>query len=64
MAEFIEEVDGSHGMSHTEHALRSLLNSDIESVRRRLIVALERMGYEVISEEPLHARRRARGWAA
>jgi hypothetical protein len=64
MAEFIEEVDGSRGMSRTEHVLRSVLNSDIESVRQRLIQALDRLGYKVISEEPLYARRRARGWAA
>jgi hypothetical protein len=64
MAEFIEEVDGSWGMSRTEHALRSVLNSDIESVRQRLTHALDRLGYKVISEEPLYARRRARGWAA
>jgi hypothetical protein len=64
MAELIEEVDGSSGISRTEHALRSVLNSDIESVRQRLTHALDRVGYKVISEEPLYARRRARGWAA
>ncbi|HEX8195210.1 MAG TPA: hypothetical protein VF571_03285 [Pyrinomonadaceae bacterium] len=64
MAELIEEVDGSSGISRTEHALRSVLNSDIESVRQSLIHALDRIGYKVISEEPLYARRRARGWAA
>jgi hypothetical protein len=64
MPEFVEEVDGSRGISRTEHALRSVLNGDIESVRQRLSHALERIGYQVISEEPLYARRRARGWAA
>ncbi|MET0623318.1 MAG: zinc ribbon domain-containing protein [Pyrinomonadaceae bacterium] len=64
MADLVEEVDGSRGMSRTEHALRSVLNDDIESVRRRLTQALERMGYKVISEEPLYARRAARGRAA
>ena len=63
MAEFLEEVDGSRGMSRTEHALRSVLESDIETVRSRLIHALERLDYTVISDEPLHARRRARGLA-
>lgn len=63
MAEFIEEVDGSRGMSRTEHTLKSVLNSDIESARQRLIHALDRLGYKVISDEPLYARRRARGWA-
>ena len=64
MAEFIEEVDGSRGMSRTEHALRSVLNKDIESVRQRLTNALDKLGYKVISEEPLYARRQARGWAS
>lgn len=64
MAEFIEEVDGSRGMSHTEHTLRSVLHDDIESARQRLSHALDRLDYKVISEEPLYARRRARGWAA
>lgn len=63
MAEFVEEVDGSRGMSRTEHALRSILNNDIESVRQRLIQALDRLDYKVISEEPLYARRQARGLA-
>lgn len=64
MTEFIEEVDGSRGMSRTEYALRSVLNNDIESVRQHLAQALDKLGYKVISEEPLHARRRARGWAS
>jgi hypothetical protein len=64
MAEFIEEVDGSSGMSRTEHALRSVLNTDNENARQSLTHALDRLGYKVISEEPLYARRRARGWAA
>ena len=64
MAELVEEVDGSRGLSRTEHALRGVLNSDIESVRRRLAQALDKLGYKVISEEPLYARRGARGRAA
>ncbi|HEX6183256.1 MAG TPA: zinc ribbon domain-containing protein [Pyrinomonadaceae bacterium] len=64
MADLVEEVDGSRGMSRTEHALRSVLNDDVESVRRRLIQVLDRLEYKVISEEPLYARRGARGRAA
>jgi hypothetical protein len=41
-----------------------VLSGDIESGRRRLTRALERLGYQVISEDPLYARRSARGWAA
>jgi hypothetical protein len=63
MADLVEEVDGSRGMSRTEHALRSVLNDDVESVRRHLTQALDRLGYTVISEEPLYARRGARGRA-
>ena len=64
MAELVEEVDGSRGMSRTEHTLRSVLESDIDSARRRLTQALDRLGYKVISEEPLYARRGARGRVA
>ena len=63
MAEIIEEIDGSRGISRTEHALQSVLDSDVASVRARLIQALERLEYRVISDEPLQARRRARGHA-
>jgi hypothetical protein len=63
MAKFMEEVDGTSGMSRTKHALRSVLSGDIESGRLRLTRALERLGYHVISEDPLYARRSARGWA-
>lgn len=63
MAKFMEEVDGSSGLSRTEHALRSVLSGDIDSSRARLTRALERLGYKVISEDPLYARRSARGWA-
>ena len=61
MAEIIEEIDGSRGMSRTEHALQSVLDSNIDSVRTRLIQALERLDYKVISDDPLYARRGARG---
>lgn len=64
MAEFIEEVDGSRGMSRTEHALRSVLNCDLDAARARLIEAVERLDYKVITDEPLFARRRARGLGA
>ncbi len=63
MTELIKEVDGSRGMSRTEHALQSVLDSDVESVRSRLIYALEKLDYKVISDEPLFARRKARGLA-
>ena len=63
MAKFMEEVDGRGGLSRTEHALRSVLCGDIETARVSLTRALERLGYNIISEDPLYARRSARGWA-
>src|SRR5688500_18878211 len=51
-------------MSRTEHALRSVLDCDLESARSHLIAALDRLDYKVISDEPLFARRQARGLAA
>jgi hypothetical protein len=63
MAELIEEVDGSSGISRTEHVLRSVLNGDSESVRQKFIHALGKLGYKVISEDPLYVRRSAQGWA-
>lgn len=63
MTDLIKEVDGSPGWSRTEHALQSVLDSDVESVRARLIHALEKLDYMVITDEPLHARRKARGLA-
>jgi hypothetical protein len=47
----------------TEIYLKRVLAGNSESVRRRLAAALERLGYDVIEEEPaLLARRGARGW--
>lgn len=63
MAKFMEEVDGTSGLSRTSHVLRSVLSGDTESARLRLTRALETLGYHVISEEPLYARRSARRWA-
>jgi len=63
VAKFIEELDGTSGLSHTSHVLRSVLSGDIESGRLSLARALEQLGYHVISEDPLYARRGARRWA-
>src|SRR5688572_25140985 len=63
MSKLMEEVDGTSGLSRTSHVLRSVLSGDIEGVRQRLARAVEKLGYHVISEDPLYARRGARGWA-
>ena len=63
MSDLVETIDGKRGLSRTEHALRSVLSGGIEAVRPRLAQALEQMGYNVLTDAPLYARRRARGYA-
>jgi hypothetical protein len=61
MSNFIDV--GGYGSQTTEIYLKRVLAGNIESVRARLGVALERLGYDVLEEEPaLHGRRGARGW--
>lgn len=47
-----------------EHLLSRILLGDVESVCSRLADGLEQLGYYVLKEEPLVARRAARGWAS
>jgi hypothetical protein len=61
MSDFIDV--GGYGSQTTEIYLKRVLAGQIESVRARLGVALERLGYDLLEEEPaLHGRRGARGW--
>lgn len=60
MADFL--TDGSYTQT-TEHDYRRVIAGDIVSVRERLVYALEKLGYRVISEQPLVAKR-ARGQAS
>jgi hypothetical protein len=61
MSNFIDV--GGYGSQTTEIYLKRVLAGNIESARARLGVALERLGYDVLEEEPaLHGRRGARGW--
>lgn len=58
MSEFIATTNGSGEYSQlTEHNFSRVLAGDIESVRERLIYALQRLDYRVISEQPLIAKR-------
>ncbi|HJQ33576.1 MAG TPA: zinc ribbon domain-containing protein [Pyrinomonadaceae bacterium] len=58
MSEFIPVMDMSgNGYTVAEHSTRRVLAGDVESVRRRLVYALESLGYTVVSENPLQARR-------
>jgi hypothetical protein len=53
------------GMSTTEsdYAVTLTLSGHAESLRPRLVEAVERLGYKVITEQPLYAKRAARGYA-
>lgn len=45
------------GYTSSEHTTRRVMSGDVESVRGRLVYALESLGYVVVSENPLQARR-------
>ena len=60
MSEFIAIAasgGGEYGQI-TEHNFSKVLPGDIESVRERLIYAVEQLGYRVISEQPLIVKRK------
>jgi ribosomal protein L40E len=63
-AEFIPVMaaGSSGGEEISEYDLTLVLPGDADSLRPRLAAALERLGYRVLSEEPLHAKRAPRGW--
>lgn len=50
--------------SKREHDVQLTLAGDAESLRPRIVEALERVGYKVLDEHPLTARRGAQGAAA
>jgi hypothetical protein len=61
MSEFLAAAaSGSEYSQITEHNFNKVLSGDIESVRERLIYALEQLGYRVISEQPLIVKRKRR----
>ena len=51
--------DGTSGES--EHEIIRLMPGHVETVRTQLADALERLGYRVLDENPLRARRKASG---
>ena len=58
MSEFIPVMDMSgNGYTVCEHSTRRVLAGDVEAARRHLVRALESLGYSVVSENPLQARR-------
>lgn len=60
MSEFTPAVSssGGGGTGVAEFSTRRVLAGEAEGVRRRLVYALEALGYSVTSESPLQARRR------
>ena len=56
--------DGSSGLGNTDFYLRKVLAGELDEVRARLVEALEALGYRVMSEQPLQAKRSARGLGA
>lgn len=46
----------------SEHDVTLIVPGDTETIRQHLPDAVERLGYRVLSEQPLVARRKERGW--
>jgi len=63
-AEFIAAMGDGGSLYYTfEHDVTRYAAGDVESVRARLVDALEQMGYRVLNENPLQARRSAKSCA-
>ncbi|MEP7211795.1 MAG: zinc ribbon domain-containing protein [Acidobacteriota bacterium] len=64
MSDFM--VASSSPYNTTEHYHKRVLTGDAESVRLRLVNALERLGYDILDDEEnvIRGRRGARGWAS
>lgn len=63
-AEFISTMSNGGGMYYTfEHDVTRHVFGDAESVRARLTDALEQMGYRVLNDNPIQARRSAKSSA-
>lgn len=57
MSEFTGVMDSSGHAHTTGHDFKRIIVGDVESVRERILYALERLEYRVISEQPLIAKR-------
>jgi len=57
------EYSGAMGGASFDHDVTRIVAGDAESLRARLAGALERMGYRVLNENPIQARRGASGLA-
>lgn len=54
--------DGSYWYGSSEYDVTRVIPGESETVRLRLSEALEQLGYRVLEENPLRARRDAQGW--
>jgi Reverse gyrase len=45
----------------SDHDLTLAIPGDVPTVRRRLVEAIQKVGYKVLGEQPLHAKRRRQG---
>jgi hypothetical protein len=54
----------STSTTFSDHDITLAIPGDVESVRPRLVYALQKLGYKVLSDVPLHAKRSAQGSAA
>ncbi|HEX6046755.1 MAG TPA: zinc-ribbon domain-containing protein [Pyrinomonadaceae bacterium] len=57
-------TDYSSGTTVSDHDVTLAIPGDVESVRMRLSDALQTLGYRVLGEQPLYAKRSSRGCAA
>lgn len=65
MSKFDSSWGGSSGAETTEIYIKRIMPGNLESVRARLALAMERVGYDVIEEEPaLRGRRGEKGWGS
>lgn len=53
--------NSNNQMAISEHDVTRVMAGNVENVRQQLVLALEQLGYRVLSENPLQARHGARG---
>lgn len=56
-----EYLTGSTAIS--DHDLTIAINGDVETVRRRIVEAVQQLGYRILSEQPINAKRSGQGSA-
>ncbi len=56
-------ADHSSGTTISDHDLTLAIPGEVGSVRQRLVDAVQKLGYKVLGEQPLYAKRRSQGAA-